>query len=83
LTTAAGLTPFGGISKITIQSRPTPAGLLKFGVKGKRASLPPEPGNPPLTTILVLDSPAATTGQCGEAVLTCTFNGSGSSRRCR
>jgi hypothetical protein len=76
-------TPAGGISKITIQSRPTPAGLLKFRVKGKRASLPPVPGNPPLTAILVLDSPTAMTGQCGEAVLPCVFNGSGSSRRCR
>jgi hypothetical protein len=56
--------------------------LLKFRVKGKRASLPPVPGNPALTAILVLDSPAATTGQCGEAVLPCTFNGSATSRRC-
>jgi hypothetical protein len=76
-------TPGGGISKVTIQHRPSSPGLLKFRMKGKRAALPPVPGNPPLTAILVLDVPAAATGQCGEAVLPCTFNGSASSRRCR
>jgi hypothetical protein len=54
----------------------------KFRVKGKKASLPPVIGNPPLATALVLTPPIATTGACGEAVLGCTFNGSGSSRRC-
>jgi cysteine-rich repeat protein len=75
--------PAGGITKVQIKQRPSLPGLLEFRVKGKRASIPPVPGNPPLAAILVLDPPTASTGQCGESVLACTFNGSASSRRCQ
>jgi cysteine-rich repeat protein len=76
-------TPAGGISKIAIQRVPSPPGRFKFKVKGKQASLPPVPGNPSLAVALVLAPPVATSGQCGEAALTCTFNASASSRRCQ
>jgi hypothetical protein len=75
--------PGGGISKVLIKHRTSTPGLLDLRVKGKRGSLPPVPGNPPLAAILVLDPPVATTGQCGEATRPCTFNGSASSRRCQ
>ena len=77
------LAPLGGITKVQVKQRPSIPGLLEFRVKGKRASLPPVPGNPPLAAILILDPPTATTGQCGEKLLTCTSNGSASSRRCQ
>jgi hypothetical protein len=75
--------PGGGISKILIKHRTSTPGLLDLRVKGKRGSLPPVPGNPPLAAILVLDPPVATTGQCAESTLACVFNGSASSRRCQ
>jgi len=77
------LQPAAGISKIVLQQVPSVPGHLKYRVKGKKASLPPAVGNPPLVAVLVLDSPVATTGQCGEASLACTFNGSATSRRCQ
>ena len=75
--------PPGGITKIAIQRVPSLPGRLKFKVKGKQAALPPVAGNPPLAVALVLAPPAATAGQCGEAVVSCAFNSSGSSRRCQ
>jgi hypothetical protein len=75
--------PFGGISKVLVKHRTSTPGLLDIRVKGKRGSLAPVPGNPPLAAVFVLDSPLATTGQCAEATLACVFNGSASSRRCQ
>jgi len=75
--------PASGIAKITIQRVASTPGRVKFRVKGKKAALPPVPGNPPMRVALVLAPPAATAGQCGEGVLACTFNGSGSSRKCQ
>jgi cysteine-rich repeat protein len=75
--------PGGGIAKILLQEVPSVPGHLKFRVRGKRASLPPALNDPPIAVALVLDPPAAMSGQCGEAVLPCTFSGSGASRRCQ
>jgi hypothetical protein len=51
-------------------------------------SWPATPADLPLRATLVLDTPNATTGQCGEATFpgpspVCTFTASGSTLRCR
>jgi hypothetical protein len=76
-------TPANGITKVTVRNVLRIPGLLKIRVKGKHAALPPGTLNPPIGAVVVLDPPVATTGQCGEAVLACTFNASATTRRCR
>ena len=78
-----------GIKKVVIKDRSgrTP-GLLKFAVVGKLGSYPV--ATPPVHAVLVVDSPFATTGQCGEAFFpgpppgpACTFTPGGTSLRCK
>jgi hypothetical protein len=75
--------PPNGITKVVIHLVASTPGRLKFRVKGRDAALPAGVGNPPLAVVLVLDPPAAATGQCGEGSIPCALNGSGSTRRCR
>jgi hypothetical protein len=75
-----------GIIKVRIGSRRARPGTLKFNVVGKKASFPVAPGAVPVKGTIVIDSPLARTGQCGETAFSaaaCTFNSSGSSLRCR
>ncbi len=61
------------------------AGLLTFAVVGRHGTYAP-PAGLPLKATLVIDSPLASTGQCGETAFgaaSCVFNGSGSTLRCR
>jgi len=77
-----------GIVKVKLTlSRSTPGGL-RFTLKGVNGSWPATPADLPLRATLVLDTPNATTGQCGEATFpgpspTCSFTASGSTLRCR
>ncbi len=75
--------PANGIAKVIIQEILSTPGRLRIRVKGKNASLPPGQNDPPLAVAVVLDPPSAMSGQCGEAVLACTFSGAGASRRCQ
>jgi cysteine-rich repeat protein len=75
-------TPANGIAKVVIQNVVSTPGRVRVRVRGKNASLPAGVNNPPLGAVVVLDPPEATTGQCGEAVLACTFSASGATRRC-
>jgi hypothetical protein len=72
-------TPAAPLSKVQVQRVASTPGRVKVRVQGKYASLQPAPGNPPVGAVFVLDP----SGQCGEASLACTFNGTGTSRRCR
>jgi len=59
-------------------------------VIGKHGSYAMSPADMPLKGTMIIDSPLATTGQCGEALFPgpapaphCVFNPSGSTLRCR
>jgi hypothetical protein len=66
-------------------------GGLKFKVKGKNGLYPVTGPDVPVSGTLVLDSPAATTGQCVEAVFpatppakpSCVLTAGGATLRCR
>jgi hypothetical protein len=59
-----------GIQKVQLKQLTSPAGTVKFTVKGKNGNYPVNTANLPLTGTLVIDVPFATTGQCGEAQFT-------------
>ena len=56
-----------GIYKIVLRTTKIP-GELKFNVLGKTGSYPVSLLNIPVKATLVIDSPVATGGQCGEAL---------------
>ncbi len=80
-----------GITKVTVKDASSKSpGLVKFTVTGKKGSYPVASGQLPLRVTLVLDSPLATTGQCGEQSFAgpppapfCQFTGNGSTLRCK
>jgi len=60
--------PPGGITDVTIKDLSARrAGLVQFGVTGRRSAYAVDPATLPLTALLVLDPPTAETGQCGRA----------------
>ena len=71
-----------GITKVIIKLSAKQPGLIKFRVIGKKGSFPVLPADLPVKGTLVIDSPIAKTGQCGEALFpgprptpSCAFNG--------
>ena len=81
-----------GINKIVIQdSSSRSPGLLKFGLGGRNGNYAVPPAKIPVKADMVIDSPKAMTGQCGEATFpgpppfipACIFNGSGATLRCK
>jgi hypothetical protein len=79
-----------GIIKVRLKTRSSKPGQLRFSVTGKNGSFPVAPADAPVKATLVIDSPLATTGQCGEVVFpgpspspSCTFTPSGSTLRCK
>ena len=77
-----------GIVKVGLKLSRSAPGLIKFVVKARSGSWPVIPSHLPVRGMIVIDAPNATTGECGNADFsgpapTCTFNGSGSSLRCR
>jgi hypothetical protein len=76
--------PIGGLTSITV--RATAAGVVTFSVTGKDASYPVGPADLPLRGTLVLDSPIATGGQCGETLappMQCKRSANGASVVCK
>jgi len=79
-----------GIVRVRVRSRSATPGRLKFMVIGRHGSYAMSPAHMPLKGTMIIDSPLATTGQCGEALFPgpapaphCAFNPSGSTLRCR
>jgi hypothetical protein len=80
-----------GIYKVKIRTTTSTPGLLKFTLSGKNGAYPAAPADLPLKATLVVDTPNATTGQCGEATFpggpphtpTCAFNGAGTALKCK
>jgi hypothetical protein len=73
-----------GIVKVLL--KPNASGLFKFIVGGKNGSYGVPANALPLHATLVIDSPTAMTGQCGEVHYgagSCAFNGSATTVRCR
>jgi len=67
----------------------TKPGHIKFGVNGKTGSYAVAQNEIPVKGTIVIDSPMASNGQCGEAVFpdaggpTCAFSTSGSTLKCK
>jgi hypothetical protein len=80
-------TPASPISGITIVTSPNTPGVYKITVKGKNGDFAVGVGEIPVKGIVVLDSPTAETGQCGEWVFpsaaNCRFGGNFSSVTCK
>ena len=75
---------------VQVKLSTTTPGLVSFQAQGKVGSYPVTPGQIPLKGTMVIDSPTAETGQCGEATFPgpkqipyCRFNGSGSTLLCK
>jgi hypothetical protein len=60
------LTPVAGIFKVVLSSTLNP-GELKITVRGRKSYYPVTGAQLPLHATIVIDTPQATTGQCGEA----------------
>jgi hypothetical protein len=81
----------GGIKKIQLKAIPSTPGSYKFSVTGKYGIYPVDLTKLPLSGILVIDPPFATTGQCGEAVFPaapgtspgCAASGDGKTVKCK
>jgi hypothetical protein len=73
----------GGIMKVRIAEKPTAPGTLKFSVRGKNGSWSVASNGLPVKGTLVVDSPIAMTGQCGEATPPCRVIGNGRTVLCR
>jgi hypothetical protein len=72
-----------GISKIRIAGRASAPGTLKFSVKGKNGAFTVSPDALPVRGIFVVDTPLATTGQCGEATPACRIVAKGKTIVCK
>ena len=58
-----------GITKVVVKERTPGSGELRFSVQGKLGTYG-TPMPPTVKATLVIDSPIATTGQCGESTYT-------------
>jgi hypothetical protein len=79
-----------GIVKVRVKISSKDPNLVSFQAQGKTGSYPVSPSQIPLKGTMVIDSPTAETGQCGEATFPgpspipyCRFNGSGSTVVCK
>ncbi len=81
-----------GITKATLKLKPSVPSLIKFSIGGKKSNYAVIPANLPLTATLVIDSPIAMTGQCGEEFFAnvpsgnperCALIPSGATLRCK
>jgi len=76
----------GGIVRVSLKHRAKTPGTLKFRVVGRSESLPVTRARVPVKGTLVVDTPLAQTGQCGETRYDggrCRFSRSGRALRCR
>jgi len=80
---------FQGITRASLRLNSRIPGQVKFSVSGKKGSWPVVVSKLPLVGTIVIDTPAATTGQCGEAKWpgpgspSCTVNGASSIVTCK
>ncbi|TME74564.1 MAG: hypothetical protein E6I48_09045 [Chloroflexi bacterium] len=75
----------GGITRVVLRQIGATPGALAFDIKGKRARFPDLVGVLPLKVSVVIDSPTAVTGQCGEEYVRtalCALNSSGRTLSC-
>src|SRR5207247_5692334 len=79
-----------GRTKIRIVSSRRIAGRLRFVVVGRNRAYRVAPGDMPVKGTVVIDSPIARTGQCGEMLFPgpapaphCAFNAAGTVMKCR
>jgi hypothetical protein len=79
--------PANPIQAIAISTSARTPGVFKFTVRGKNGVWPVTPLGAPLAGTLVIDQPAAASGQCSEitfpSALSCRFNRSFSSVTCK
>jgi hypothetical protein len=76
----------GGIYKVRLKHQVKKPGTLKFRVLGRSGTLAVTRARIPVKGTLIVDSPMAQTGQCGETpydVSRCRFSRSGGTLRCR
>jgi len=74
-----------GVNAITLTRDGVVPGRIKFLISGKKGFYPVFPDEIPLKVSMVIDSPFAQTGQCGEAVLTsleCIFDSGSTKLQC-
>jgi cysteine-rich repeat protein len=84
-------TTTAGIQKVTVKLNPTVPGGILFSVKGKNGNYAVAPADVPVTALLVLDVPTATTGQCVDirfpamppASPSCTLASGGATLKCK
>ena len=77
--------PIQGINAITLTKDKNVPGRIKFLITGKKGFYPVFPDEIPLKVSMVIDSPYAQTGQCGEALLTsleCRFDTGSTKLQC-
>jgi len=80
---------FQSITKIMVRGRRKTPGSLRFLVVGQNGTYPMSPSRMPARGTMVIDSPFATTGQCGEAFFTaapaphCSFKARGKTMVCK
>lgn len=80
-----------GIVKVGVKLKPSTPGFVKFKVSGKNGTYTVTSPELPVTGIVVLDPPAATTGQCIEARFpatppakpSCTLQSGGATLKCK
>jgi hypothetical protein len=77
-----------GVYKAQVKKSTSVPGQIKFTVAGKNGSYPVIGTNMPLAGTFVIDTPYATTNQCGEAIFTgpvtaCTYTPSSGVVKCK
>ncbi len=75
----------GGVTRVTLRQVGATPGALAFAIEGMRAPFPYLTQTVPLKISLVIDSPVASTGQCGETWLRpslCRLDSTGLTLRC-
>jgi hypothetical protein len=74
------------LQALTLSTSGRPPGLYKFSLRGKNGAIPATVNDIPLKGMIIIDSPVAATGQCGEAIFLpdeCRMSGSLSTVNCR
>jgi hypothetical protein len=68
---------------VRLSAKKSSPGTLKFSVKGRKGSFAAATTALPLKGTMIIDSPLATTGQCGEATPPCNVVANGKTILCK